>query len=129
MCHHPADHHTGMDARRELRLAGGRILQCLGCGSIGVEFGTCYLVFEEADFFAFAQWFENLSWEEKNADRGKLHIKVRDDSSLMLCLAREELQGVAALLQEGVRWVASTGLAKESSSVNAPQLSPVTTVH
>ena len=113
MCQYTTESSEGICARRELRWAGGKIVQCLSCGSIGVEFGTSYLVFSEQDFFAFARWFGTVRWEEERVERGKLHIRVREEASLMLSLAREEVRCVGQLLAEGVRWVAESGAIAE----------------
>ena len=127
MCQDTTECFEGICARRELRWAGGRIVQCLGCGSIGVEFGTSYLVFSERDFFAFARWFATVRWEDEQIERGKLHIRVREETSLMLSLAREEVRSVGQLLAEGMRWVAESGATSKGSP--GPTLSLGGTVH
>ena len=116
MCQTTPDGLPCVNARRELRYAGGRIVQCLQCRSIGVEFGTSYLVFSERDFIAFARWFETLRWDTNYVDRGRLHIQICQENSLMLSLARCEMRAVTALLSEGIRWIASGGPVAETAS-------------
>ena len=106
---------------------GGRLVQCLCCGSVGVEFGTTYLVFSEQNFFTFAHWLESLTWEEAHVERGRMRIRMDGEASMMLSLAREELRAVKCLLDEGVRWVANAGLITDAVS---PQPMALTeTVH
>lgn len=113
---------TGNDPpRRELEHADGRIEQCLGCGLIGVEFGTTYIVFSESDFFHFVQWFEGLRWEDEDTKRGKLRVGVDSETSTMLSLTRREAEQVADLLTVGARWLASSGQITEHDGERLPQ--------
>ena len=114
MCH--ATTEGGLDTRRELHHAGGRIVQCLGCGSIGVELGTTYLVFSEKEFFRFARWFGTLTWEEAHVVKDKLRIGIQEESSLMLSLTRSELQSATSLFAEGMRWITESGHGAEPES-------------
>lgn len=93
-----------VNATRELRLGGGTILQCLGCRRVGVEFGTSYLTFDEAEFVKFSGWFSRLDGTVPT-ERGRHRIQFQGSSGLMLSLAPRELRSLAELLRQGVRWL------------------------
>ncbi|MEM8997447.1 MAG: hypothetical protein AAGF23_21865 [Acidobacteriota bacterium] len=104
----PTDH-----PRRELETFGGQISQCLGCGTVGVEFGTTYLVFSESEFLHFVDWFKGLRWDEQDLDRGKLRVGVTGEESVMLSLARGEFETIVSLMVEGAQWIVTSGLISE----------------
>ncbi|MEM1180794.1 MAG: DUF6686 family protein [Acidobacteriota bacterium] len=103
MCHSTDDQ---MCSRRIFSHAGGRIVQCLHCASIGVEFGTSYLVFSESEFFSFVDWFRSVEWSQEHREQGRIRIRVRSEASILLSLTETELRSVSALLHEGALWVA-----------------------
>ncbi|MEM8995445.1 MAG: DUF6686 family protein [Acidobacteriota bacterium] len=106
---------NGISARRIFEHAGGRIIQCQHCDSIGVEFGTSYLVFTEAEFFSFLDWFTGVNWGPEHQEQGRIRIRVRSDSSLLLSLSESELRSVDRLLREGARWIAAKAPSKPAS--------------
>lgn len=101
MCHQ----HSEVSARRELKLAGGVIAQCLICGKVGIEFGTSYLTFLEEEFLKFAGWFDRLDEQSVPVERNKLLIQVQGSSGVMLSLAPGEIRSLRSLLREGLRWL------------------------
>ncbi|MEM8930623.1 MAG: hypothetical protein AAGE94_05580 [Acidobacteriota bacterium] len=103
MCQTP-----GVNARRELRLGGGVIVECLGCGCVGVEFGTSYLTFDRAGFLRFADWLDRLE-AEPAVEAGRRRIQL-EGTGVMLSLAPTELRGLAALLREGRRWLVDSSV-------------------
>ncbi|MEM1205857.1 MAG: hypothetical protein AAGN66_21685 [Acidobacteriota bacterium] len=96
--------------KREFQHSGGRILQCMGCGAIGVEFGTSYMTFSEQEFLRFSRWFLGLEWESSSLERGKLRVGMDGDSSLMLSLNQDEHRSLAALFAQGTMWLEGSGL-------------------
>ena len=116
MCQHNSQSTSDFEVTRQLRHAGGRIVHCTCCGSIGIEFGTSYIIFTESSFFTFAKWFETLRWREEHTEQGKIRIQLKTEPSVMLSLARDELRSVAALLREGVRWINTSNAPIERSS-------------
>lgn len=104
-------------------------MQCRHCGSIGIEFGTSYLTFSESDFFTFAAWFESVDWKQEHIERGRVRIRVRDESSLFLSLTREELHSVGALLAEGMLWAANHGPVTKRTSLGSIPMGTGATVH
>ena len=103
----------GVNASRELKACGGSILQCLTCRRVGVEFGTSYLTFDEADFVRFVGWFNGLDTTSPTK-RGKFLIQVRGESGITLALTPSEMRSLAELLNQGVRWLTE-------GSVGAPR--------
>ncbi|MEO1085559.1 MAG: hypothetical protein AAFY88_15065 [Acidobacteriota bacterium] len=99
--------------RRELDIFGGRISQCLGCGTVGIEFGTTYLVYSESEFLQFVDWFQSLRWDEQDLERGKLRVGVTGEESVMLSLARGEFETLVSLMARGAQWIMTSGLIAE----------------
>ncbi|MEM9556081.1 MAG: hypothetical protein AAGC60_17625 [Acidobacteriota bacterium] len=120
MCQATIDGKTGIQARRHFECCGGRIEQCLCCGTIGVEFGTTFLVFSEQEFFRFARWFKTLRWEDQEVERDKVRIGLEEEGPMMISLARRELSSVSTLFAEGMEWVANSGMLTEPERPSAP---------
>ncbi|MEM1205068.1 MAG: hypothetical protein AAGN66_17695 [Acidobacteriota bacterium] len=105
MCCSPS---SQIQARRQLKVGGGRIVQCMVCGSVGVEFGTCYLTFEGRDFFAFIRWFHDFVRREPPGARsdGRVYLRL-PRSEMLLALTPFELRSLAAILAEAKSWIES----------------------
>ncbi|MEM9556083.1 MAG: hypothetical protein AAGC60_17635 [Acidobacteriota bacterium] len=131
MCHKAARGCALHLSGRQLRHAGGTIVQCDTCGTIGVELGTSYLVLSERGFFIFADWLASTSWETANIERGRLRVRLKDDTLIMLSLSRDDLQRLKSLVEEGMRRVVRTGsLASSGGTQSRPSLTATEgTVH
>ncbi|MEM6793580.1 MAG: DUF6686 family protein [Acidobacteriota bacterium] len=129
MCHTITPEFPGHEPKRELQHPAGKIVQCLGCSSVGVEFKTSYMTFPAEEFPTFVRWFEALEWREANAEGGRLRIKVRRDSAMMLSLSRRELGSLVELLSAGLEWVTSAVVSPDGSCPGLLSFETSSTIH
>lgn len=101
MCDSP----SGISMTRELCMSCGKIVHCQGCGSVGFEFGTSYMIFDESDFLRFANWMQGLTWKSTIPGKNKLYVQVQGDKRVMLGLTRSELRDISVLCEEAVQWL------------------------
>lgn len=83
----------------------GKIVHCQGCGSVGFEFGTSYMIFDENDFLRFANWMQGLTWKSTIPGKNKLYIQVQGDKRVMLGLTRSEFRDISVLCDEALQWL------------------------
>lgn len=96
---------TRKHADRELKVGGGRVFECAGCGTVGLEFGTTCLHFERAKFLDFVTFFENLDASEDALRRdGKLYVQIAHPAFQMV-LSEPEMHNFRWLLVEGRCWL------------------------
>ena len=97
---------SSLKARRELRIGGGRIVQCLVCQGIGVELGNCYLTFDRQGFDKFARGFPRLLQQCSSCEEHgeKIYIKLTD-GGIMLALTISEIRSIARLMAEALEWL------------------------
>lgn len=98
----------GVHAKRELKQGGGKLVQCLVCGTVGVEFGTVYLAFAETEFVRFARWIDDLQTRTADSDAERRYIQLRGGGGTMLALDPHELRSLAELLRSGLGWLSGT---------------------
>lgn len=104
--------------RREMRAHGGRVIQCLGCGCIGIEFGTSYVALKRGAFQRLAEWVRRMvdGPERPSYGRaGRVRLQMAE-SVICLSLTAHELRSLRALLDLAEGWLQGGRMPQNSDS-------------